>query len=124
MNRNFVVIAAVLGAVGVVLGAFGAHGLSAVLTANGHTDTFHTATQYQMIHALALLGVATAAQQWPGKLMQWAGYLFLAGVVLFSGSLYLLAIFDLSWLGAVAPLGGVALIGGWVCLGWAAWRNA
>lgn len=124
MNRNFVVIAAVLGAVGVVLGAFGAHGLSAILTANGHTDTFHTATQYQMIHALALLGVAVAAQQWPGKLMQWAGYLFLAGVVLFSGSLYLLAIFDLSWLGAVAPLGGVALIGGWVCLGWAAWRNA
>ncbi|MBZ0278802.1 MAG: DUF423 domain-containing protein [Anaerolineae bacterium] len=124
MNRNFVVIAAVLGAVGVVLGAFGAHGLSAILTVNGHTDTFHTATQYQMIHALALLGVAVAAQQWPGKLMQWAGYLFLAGVVLFSGSLYLLAIFDLSWLGAVAPLGGVALIGGWVCLGWAAWRNA
>jgi uncharacterized membrane protein YgdD (TMEM256/DUF423 family) len=71
---------------------------------------------------LVLLAVAWFSSHYPGKHIQWAGYLFLIGVVLFSGSLYILSIFDLGFMGAVAPFGGVALLGGWFCLGWAGFR--
>ncbi|HEX2908443.1 MAG TPA: DUF423 domain-containing protein [Phototrophicaceae bacterium] len=123
MQRTFVAIASILAFLGVALGAFGAHGLAAVLAANGRADTFDTANQYHLLHALALLGTAEALTRWPGRLTHWAGYLFILGIVLFSGSLYLLAIFDLRFMGAIAPFGGVALLGGWACLGLAAWRN-
>ena len=122
MQRRFILIAAVVGFFGVALGAFGAHGLKATFEANGRGDTFQTATEYQMLHALALLAVAWISSQYPGKFIQWAGYLFLIGVILFSGSLYILSIFDLSFMGAVAPFGGVSLLGGWFCLGWAAFH--
>jgi uncharacterized membrane protein YgdD (TMEM256/DUF423 family) len=122
MQRRFIIIAAILGFFGVALGAFGAHGLRAIFEANGRGDTFQTATEYQMIHALALLAVALLSSHYPGKHIQWAGVLFLIGVGLFSGSLYILSIFDLGFMGAVAPFGGVALLGGWFCLGWAAFR--
>ena len=124
MTRAFTLIAAVLGFLGVALGAFGAHGLQATLDANGHADTFHTATQYHLIHAIALLAVAWLLQQNPQqRLLHWAGWLFTTGVILFSGSLYLLAIFDLSMMGALAPVGGLALLGGWACIAVAAWRQ-
>lgn len=122
MPRTFIVAAAGLAFLGVALGAFGAHGLTATLTANQTSDTYHTATEYQMVHALALLGVAWVSTLYPGKWLRWAGYLFIAGVVLFSGSLYILAVFNLRIMGAVAPLGGIAFLAGWACLGWAAWR--
>jgi uncharacterized membrane protein YgdD (TMEM256/DUF423 family) len=116
-------MAALLAFIGVALGAFGAHGLAAVLEANGRESTFRTANQYHLIHALALIGVAWAGTVWPGTLVRWTGYLFLVGIVLFSGSLYLLAIFNLGFMGAVAPLGGAAFLAGWLCLAAAASRG-
>jgi uncharacterized membrane protein YgdD (TMEM256/DUF423 family) len=125
MPRSFILLAAVFAFVGVALGAFGAHGLAATLTANGREGTFRTANLYHMIHALALLGIAWAVTQYPdSSLVMWAGYLFVAGILLFSGSLYILAIFDIGIMGAVAPLGGLALLGGWALLFAAAWRGA
>lgn len=123
MNRIFVTVAGLFGAVGVALGAFGAHGLSTLLDANGHAGTYQTATAYLLIHTLALLLTAIIAQQWPGGLTRWAGYLFIIGVILFSGSLYLLSILNMIVLGAVAPFGGAALIAGWLALGLTAWRR-
>lgn len=120
--RTFILLAAIFGALGVALGAFGAHGLSATLEANGRADTFQTATLYHLVHALALLGVALLHKTLNNRLAAWAGYAFAAGIVLFSGSLYVLSIFDVGLMGAVAPLGGAAFILGWVLLGIAAYR--
>lgn len=123
-DRGLIIAAALLGALGVALGAFGAHGLQPLLAANNRADTFQTASHYHLLHALALLGAAWARARWPASpAARWAGGLFIAGIVLFSGSLYGLAIFNLGMLGAVAPAGGAALIAGWLCLGWAAWRG-
>jgi uncharacterized membrane protein YgdD (TMEM256/DUF423 family) len=123
MSRTFIIIAAIIGFLGVALGAFGAHGLTAIFEANGRAGTFDTATQYQMYHALALLAVAWLESKSPNRQIRWAGYLFIAGVALFSGSLYILSIFDVRIMGAVAPLGGAAFLGGWALLGLAAWQN-
>lgn len=122
MHRIFILAAAFFGLTGVALGAFGAHGLRAVFEANARGDTFQTATEYQMLHALALLGTAWLSTHQPGRPVQWAGYLFIAGIVIFSGSLYILSIFDLGIMGALAPFGGAALIAGWGMIGWAAWK--
>jgi uncharacterized membrane protein YgdD (TMEM256/DUF423 family) len=123
MSRTFIIIAAIIGFLGVAFGAFGTHGLAATFEANGRAGTFDTATQYQMVHALTLLAVAWLESKSPNRLLRWAGYLFIVGVVLFSGSLYILSIFDVRIMGAVAPLGGAAFLGGWALLGLAAWRN-
>jgi uncharacterized membrane protein YgdD (TMEM256/DUF423 family) len=123
MSRTFIIIAAIIGFLGVALGAFGAHGLAATFEANGRAGTFDTAMQYQMVHALALLAVAWLESKSPDRLIRWAGFLFIAGVVLFSGSLYILSIFDVRIMGAVAPLGGMAFLGGWALLTVAAWRT-
>ncbi len=120
MARTFMIAAAVFGALGVALGAFGAHGLTAVLEANDRVDTFQTATRYHLDHALALLVVAWLVNHTPGRWPRRAGWLFIVGMLLFSGSLYLLSIFNLGFMGAVAPFGGAALVAGWVCLGLAA----
>lgn len=122
MTRMFIISAALLGLSGVGLGAFGAHGLAAVLAASERAATFDTAVQYHLIHALALLITALLVEQRPGPWAQRAGWLFILGVILFSGSLYLLAIFNLRVMGAVAPFGGAALMAGWACLGWSARR--
>jgi uncharacterized membrane protein YgdD (TMEM256/DUF423 family) len=122
VTRTFTLLGAIFAFFGVALGAFGAHALQSTLTANGHAATYETAVQYQMIHALALFAAAWSAEKWPGRLLRWAGYLFAAGIVLFSGSLYFLAIFDARIMGAVTPLGGLAFLAGWACLGWAVWR--
>jgi uncharacterized membrane protein YgdD (TMEM256/DUF423 family) len=117
MSRIFIGIASLLGLTGVAIGAFGAHGLAAVLEANGRAATFDTATQYHLIHALALLAAAWLDEQHPNQWTRRAGWLFILGTIVFSGSLYILAIFNLRFMGAVAPIGGVALIAGWACLG-------
>jgi uncharacterized membrane protein YgdD (TMEM256/DUF423 family) len=122
MQRTFTVWAAALGFLGVAFGAFGTHALGALLDAAGRRATYETAVQYQLVHAAALLGAAWAAGQWPGRWTRWAGWLLAAGVVLFSGSLYVLSIFNLSIMGAVAPLGGACFLAGWACLGAAAWQ--
>lgn len=118
MRQKFIMIAAMLGFFGVGLGAFGAHALESTLETNGREDTFHTATQYHLIHAVALF-----VDIYPDKRMVWAGYLFTVGVIFFSGSLYLLAIFDWGFMGAIAPIGGTAFLSGWVCIGLAAWNS-
>ncbi|MBZ0295956.1 MAG: DUF423 domain-containing protein [Anaerolineae bacterium] len=123
MHRTFLIIAAILGAVGVTLGAFGAHGLAAVFEANGRAATYDTAVQYHLIHALALFGIGILAERYHHRFLRWAGWLFLAGVILFSGSLYILAIFDVSIMGAIAPLGGTAFIVGWLLMGLAVWQS-
>jgi uncharacterized membrane protein YgdD (TMEM256/DUF423 family) len=123
MDRLFFVLGAGSAFVAVAAGAFGAHGLRARLSPE-LLAVFETAARYQMYHALALLAVAWAVTRWPGALTQWAGWLFLAGTVLFSGSLYLLALTGVRWLGAITPLGGVAFLAGWLCLLLAAARAA
>jgi uncharacterized membrane protein YgdD (TMEM256/DUF423 family) len=119
MDRLFFVLGAGSGFVAVAAGAFGAHALRTRL-APDLLAVFETAARYQMYHALALLAVAWAAARWPGPLPQWAGWLFVGGTVLFSGSLYALALSGVRWLGAITPLGGAAFLAGWICLALAA----
>jgi uncharacterized membrane protein YgdD (TMEM256/DUF423 family) len=121
MDRLFLTLGAISAFVAVAAGAFGAHGLRARL-APDLLAVFETAARYQMYHALALLAVAWVAARWPGPLPQWAGWLFVVGTVLFSGSLYALALTSVRWLGAITPLGGVAFLAGWLCLALAARR--
>ncbi len=114
---------ALFAGIGVALGAFAAHGLRSRLPADA-LSVFETAVRYQMYHALALLAVAFAITRWPGAaLPAAAGWLFVAGIVIFSGSLYLLALTGAGWWGAITPLGGLAFIAGWICLLIAAWRG-
>jgi uncharacterized membrane protein YgdD (TMEM256/DUF423 family) len=109
--------------IAVALGAFGAHGLSGRLSPD-MLQIWETGARYQMYHALALLAVAWAATQLPtSSLPGWAGGLFIAGTVLFCGSLYVLALSGRLWLGAVTPLGGLAFLAGWACLALGALRR-
>jgi uncharacterized membrane protein YgdD (TMEM256/DUF423 family) len=119
MDRLFFRLGAVSGLIAVAAGAFGAHALRARLSPE-LLAVFETAARYQMYHALGLMAVAWAASRWPGSTAQWAGWLFVIGTVLFSGSLYALALTGARWLGAVTPLGGVAFLAGWLCLAWSA----
>jgi uncharacterized membrane protein YgdD (TMEM256/DUF423 family) len=121
MLRSFLMLAAFFGFTGVGLGAFAAHGLKSRLTAE-YLAIFHTGVLYQLIHALALLGVAVLAAQLPGRLVTWAGFSFALGIVLFSGSLYVLTLSGFSKLGIITPFGGLAFLVGWALLGVAAWR--
>lgn len=121
MLRSFLLLAAFFGFTGVALGAFAAHGLKARLSSE-YLAIFQTGVTYQLIHTLALLAVALLATQLPGRLVGWVGGLFSLGIVLFSGSLYLLTLTGVGKLGIITPLGGVAFLAGWLCLGLAAWR--
>lgn len=121
MLRSFLLLAAFFGFTGVALGAFAAHGLKARLSSE-YLAIFQTGVTYQLIHTLALLAVALLATQLPGRLVGWAVGLFSLGIVLFSGSLYLLTLTGVGKLGIITPLGGVAFLAGWLCLGLAAWR--
>jgi uncharacterized membrane protein YgdD (TMEM256/DUF423 family) len=121
MSAVILVIAAINGFLVVAIGAFGAHGLQARLQETGYLATFETGVQYHMFHTLALLGLALLAMQAPeSRLLSSAAWLFLAGIMLFSGSLYVLAITGISWLGAITPLGGLGFLAGWGCLSWVA----
>ena len=123
MHKGFLKIAALLGALSVMLGAFAAHGLKKILTADD-LQIFETAVRYQFYHVFAMLAVGILYAAFPGKLMEWAGKLFITGIALFSGSLYLMCYvkhnqLPLNWLGAITPFGGAAFIAGWVLLFWA-----
>jgi uncharacterized membrane protein YgdD (TMEM256/DUF423 family) len=109
----------------VVLGAFAAHGLKAVLDAH-QLALFETASRYQMYHALALLvvGVMLTNPQFSRSLLKIAALAFILGIILFSGSLYLLALVGVSWLGAITPLGGIAFVSGWLMMMVAALKSA
>ncbi len=124
MERTFFTLGALSALVGVAAGAFGAHGLKSRLDAE-MLSVFEVGVRYQMYHAFALVIAAWAATRWPGQqpLITASGWLFVAGTLLFSGSLYLLSLTGLRWLGAVTPLGGLAFLAGWLCLAWASWRG-
>lgn len=115
MDRVFFALGSASALVAVAAGAFGAHGLRARLTPD-LLAAFETGARYQMYHALALLALGWAVTRWPGPWPVRAGWLFVAGTVLFSGSLYVLALTGAPWLGAITPLGGVAFLAGWTCL--------
>ena len=104
---------AALALLGVALGAFGAHALRASLSPSD-IEIFETAVRYQMHHAVALFGVAWLATKLVDPLMDWAGWLLVAGTVVFSGSLYLLVLTGTRWLGAITPVGGLMLVAGWL----------
>jgi len=123
VERRFFALGAVLAMIGVAAGAFGAHALKSRLTPD-MLAVFEVGVRYQLVHALALLAVAWAITRWPGRAALYAGALFIAGIVLFSGSLYLLALTGERSLGAITPVGGVAFLAGWACLAWAAWRSS
>lgn len=116
--RHFLFIGAINGLLAVVFGAFAAHALERVLSA-GLLETFRTGVDYQALHAVALLAVGLlGADDRPVRLLRVAGWAFATGILLFSGSLYLLALTDARWLGAVTPVGGVAFLLGWAALAW------
>ncbi|BCQ65537.1 DUF423 domain-containing protein [Pseudomonas sp. Boi14] len=121
MLRGFLMLAAFFGFTGVALGAFAAHGLKNRLSTD-YLAIFHTGVTYQLVHALALFGVALLAAHIPGRLVTWAGAALTLGILLFSGSLYLLTLTGTSKLGIITPFGGVAFLVGWFLLGLAAWR--
>lgn len=122
MAKLFITLASVSGMLAVVLGAFGAHALKARLD-DYSLGVWETAVQYHFYHALALLAVGIVALGQPqSTLLRSSGWLFVVGTLIFSGSLYLLAVSGTRWLGAVTPLGGLAFIGGWACLAVASWK--
>jgi uncharacterized membrane protein YgdD (TMEM256/DUF423 family) len=122
VDRLFFGLACVSAAVAVALGAFAAHGLRSRLVPD-MLSVFEIGARYQMYHALALLGVALAHARWPTTAIAVAGWLFVAGTLVFSGSLYVMAVTGQRWLGAVTPLGGAAFIAGWIALAWGVWTR-
>jgi uncharacterized membrane protein YgdD (TMEM256/DUF423 family) len=123
MGRLFFIVAGASGGLSVLLGAFGAHVLKARLEPS-LLMVFETGVRYQMYHTLALLAVGIALnRRMNGRLLAQAGWWFMAGIVLFSGSLYLLTFTGLRWLGIITPIGGLAFMGGWLWLALAAWKN-
>ncbi|MBC3932142.1 DUF423 domain-containing protein [Undibacterium sp. CY22W] len=121
--EKVVFLAALTMLIAVAAGAFGAHGLKAVLSAE-MLAIWQTAVQYQMVHGLGLLAVGILMQQWPqAKRLAWVATAFAVGIFLFSGSLYVLALSGIRWLGAVTPLGGVAFLAGWLLLAISAWQH-
>ncbi len=121
MNRTFFAVGSIAALLAVAAGAFGAHALEAHLTPE-RLQTWETGARYQMYHALGLLFAAAAAGRWPGGATSAAGWLFVAGILVFCGTVYALALGAPRWLGAVTPLGGLAFMAGWAALAWAALR--
>lgn len=122
MTRIFLAIAAILAGIAVAAGAFASHGLRERLSDRA-LEIFETGARYQMYHALALLlvGVLLSRAEAAQSLLIAAGWAFVAGIAIFSGSLYALSLSGIKVLGAITPLGGVAFLGGWTCLAIAAW---
>ncbi len=117
MERFFFISGAIAAFVGVALGAFGAHSLRTKLTPE-MLNIFEVGVRYQMYHALGLIAVAWAITRWPEANLNAAGWAFIVGIVIFSGSLYLLTLTDTRWLGAITPIGGIAFLIGWAILVW------
>lgn len=118
MYKLWMVSGALLGMIGVMLGAFGAHALKSFLEAQQRLDTFETAVKYQFYHALALVLVGYLAKEFPQKTWVWGGNALLAGVLIFSGALYLICFTGIKAFGAVAPIGGTLLVIGWGLIAW------
>ena len=117
---QFAFLGALFAATAVAAGAFGAHALKAILD-TPMLAVYETAARYQMYHALGLFVVAWLGRERESPLAIKAGWLFCAGILLFSGSLYLVALAGIKWMGALTPLGGLSFISGWICVAWTAW---
>jgi len=122
LDRLFFIIGSLAAFAGVALGAFAAHGLKGRI-APEMLAIFEVGVRYHIYHALALLAAGWACARWPGASAAASGWLFVAGIAVFSGSLYALSLTGARWLGAITPLGGLAFLGGWLCLAWTAWRS-
>ncbi|MCL1048575.1 DUF423 domain-containing protein [Shewanella abyssi] len=122
MRNGFLLLAALSGFMSVALGAFAAHGLKSVTTTE-MIAIFNLGVEYQFYHTFALIAVAFAGHWLKSRLLDWAGYLFIVGTMLFSGSLYLYALLGTKWTGPITPLGGVCLLLGWLLIAVAVWRN-
>ncbi|QYJ87186.1 DUF423 domain-containing protein [Shewanella mesophila] len=122
MRKGFFLMAALSGFMAVALGAFAAHGLKHVTTPE-MIAIFNLGVEYQFYHTFALIAVAFSGHWLKSRLIDWAGYLFLLGIVLFSGSLYLYALLGAKWTGPITPMGGVCFLLGWLFIAVAVWRN-
>jgi uncharacterized membrane protein YgdD (TMEM256/DUF423 family) len=123
MDRLFFGLGAIFALLAVALGAFGAHALQGTF-GPGLAEVYETGVRYHFYHALGLFAVAVAVERWPKSPAAMAGWLFVAGIVLFSGSLYLLSTTGVRALGAITPLGGVAFLAGWALLAWASFSGS
>jgi uncharacterized membrane protein YgdD (TMEM256/DUF423 family) len=121
-DRQLVIAASLTLLIGVAAGAFGAHGLRSRLDVD-MMAVWQTAVLYQLVHGLGMLAIAVLGSRMPSPLLSHAGTLMFLGVVIFSGSLYVLATTGVKWLGAVTPIGGLAFIGAWAMVALAAYRN-
>jgi uncharacterized membrane protein YgdD (TMEM256/DUF423 family) len=121
MERPFFLIGSLSALVGVGAGAFGAHGLQSRLDPD-MLSIFEVGVRYQMYHAFALIAAAWLQTRWPSRPATIGGWMFVAGTVIFSGSLYILSLTGEKWLGMITPIGGLAFIVGWACMAWAAWK--
>lgn len=116
-NKFYIQLAAVMGALAVAIGAFGAHALEPVLTRFDRIETFETGVKYHFYHALAIFLVGLVINFFGDqKLLKYSAGCFMAGILIFSGSLYLMSVTNITWLGAITPLGGLAFIAGWILL--------
>jgi len=122
MERVFFVLGALSALLGVAAGALGSHALKSRMSAE-MLSVFEVGVRYQMYHAFALIAAAWAQAKWPSRLAIAGGWFFVIGTILFSGSLYLLSLSGVRWLGASTPFGGLAFMAGWVCIAWSAWRS-
>ena len=122
LSQRFLILGTVFAGSGVAAGAFGAHALKEILDPPS-LQVFDTATRYQMYHALGLCIVSWAIDRYPEQRLEQVGWLFAVGILLFSGSLYVVALAGIRWLGAATPIGGLAFLSGWILLGWRIWRK-
>jgi uncharacterized membrane protein YgdD (TMEM256/DUF423 family) len=122
-NRNILLAGAIFMALGVLLGAFGAHALKKILSSE-MLAVYQTGVEYQFYHALGLLLVGLTGFQIESKWIRWSGILLVAGIILFSGSLYVLALSGIKGFGAITPIGGISFVAGWVCLAVAAIKSS
>lgn len=116
MHKIFLLAGSLFAGLGVMIGAFGAHALKVTLERTQRLETFETAVKYQFYHAIALLALGLLLFHIQHRLLQFAGYSFIGGIIVFSGSLYILSLTGLKWLGAITPIGGLLFIAGWLFL--------
>jgi len=122
MSKTIIMTASIFLALAVAIGAFGAHGLKSQLSAE-MLQTYKTGVEYHFYHALGLLLIGVLAISFPSSHLKWSAILLSVGIILFSGSLYVLAISGIKWLGAITPLGGLSFIAGWILLFIAVWKK-
>ena len=118
---HYIMFGAIFGGISVAMGAFGAHALKSILSPH-YLQVFETAVRYQMYHAITLLCVGLLATRIDSVALKFSGYFFIAGILIFSGSLYILTLAGIKWFGAITPIGGVFLIAGWLALFWSVYK--